>query len=333
MAESSPKIACPNCGKEYRWKPQLAGKKTQCSGCQQKLRIPARPTDPVEAIGGLLKDQSHESEGAYELALPDDHDDAHMDANAGRKGGQRSTPPPAPRNLTNCPACNSKLKPGAVICINCGFHVAEGKKISTDVAKGAVAVEEGDAPAAAMPDLGAYAKASQRVALDLEAEAARNAAPNPLMNIWLPVLFIVAGIAMTFMQRMLNPISDYALAEAAVVTGIQLAISVPFMLFVAVMVSKLMDTSFGPLGVGVLKLTAIAMGPLPVADYLLSYVPLFGFVSFFIVIAVYVIVCGPFLYWFFDLDFNEIFATLALIIVLRMLLTLFLIVFLLGLIF
>ncbi len=138
MAESStPLISCPNCGKLFKWKPKLAGHKVTCTGCQQPLRMPKSGDGKFEAIGGLLKDKkdlkklNEESHGAYELSLSDsDVEDVHMDPNAGRVGGKGGPSP------THCPNCNSKLKPGAVLCINCGYNLAEGKKINTAMGQG-----------------------------------------------------------------------------------------------------------------------------------------------------------------------------------------------------
>ncbi|MCC6679810.1 MAG: hypothetical protein IT445_02805 [Phycisphaeraceae bacterium] len=137
MAESStPLISCPNCGKLFKWKPKLAGRKVTCTGCQQPLRMPKSGDGKFEAVGGLLKDKqdlkklNEASQGAYELSLSDsDVEDVHMDANAGRVATKAAAP-------TNCPSCNSKLKPGAVLCINCGYNIAEGKKINTAMGSG-----------------------------------------------------------------------------------------------------------------------------------------------------------------------------------------------------
>jgi hypothetical protein len=31
-----------------------------------------------------------------------------------------------------CPACGTELQPGSVLCVQCGFHVKLGKRISTE---------------------------------------------------------------------------------------------------------------------------------------------------------------------------------------------------------
>ena len=170
-APPEPRIACPNCGKQYKWKTQIAGRKVQCSQCEQKMRLPDTAEGAIEPIGPLLNQQNQASHGAYELDLPEEEPTpassappVHMDAG------------PAGDGNGHCPACNSKLKPGAVLCINCGYHVEEGKKIKTSVAQGA---PTGDVPKSGVPTekgftgeanpLGSYAAAASRMALDSEA--------------------------------------------------------------------------------------------------------------------------------------------------------------------
>ena len=48
---SGPKFSCPSCGKEYKWKPELAGKKGKCK-CGGVLAIPARPPGSATASPG-----------------------------------------------------------------------------------------------------------------------------------------------------------------------------------------------------------------------------------------------------------------------------------------
>ena len=37
--------ACTSCGKEFRWKPELAGKKAKCK-CGSVISVPAKPPAP-----------------------------------------------------------------------------------------------------------------------------------------------------------------------------------------------------------------------------------------------------------------------------------------------
>lgn len=292
MSESS-SITCPNCGKQYKWKPQLAGKKTQCSGCQQKLRIPVKPDDPVEAIGGLLKDQSHESEGAYELAFDDDQD-KHLDPNAGRsKGGQSVSKAPPPMTPDNCPACNTRLKPGAVICINCGYNVAEGKKLQTNIAKdtGGADDAKGGGAARPAPDLGAYSKAAQRTMLDADALAIDQERDSHRKDVVIPLILLGIGVvgllanAFGIYRFLFNMRAQRAFelevelaqqwgtppptapAQMTLIDSMMpliinvaaLVIQLPMFLLAIFLVSKMFGSSFGRIGSALLKMLAIAV--------------------------------------------------------------------------
>ena len=39
MSSNEPKFACPSCGKQYRWKPELAGRSAKCP-CGAKVVVP-----------------------------------------------------------------------------------------------------------------------------------------------------------------------------------------------------------------------------------------------------------------------------------------------------
>ena len=45
MSADDPKFPCPACGKQYRWKPEMAGRTAKCA-CGAKLVV---PTDPPQA--------------------------------------------------------------------------------------------------------------------------------------------------------------------------------------------------------------------------------------------------------------------------------------------
>ena len=45
---TGPKFNCPGCGKEYKWKPELAGKKGKCK-CGSVFVVPAKAVKPVPA--------------------------------------------------------------------------------------------------------------------------------------------------------------------------------------------------------------------------------------------------------------------------------------------
>lgn len=106
MSESSATIACDACGRQYRWKQQLAGRRVTCK-CGQKFAVPnqgpAADAAPFEDFIAALADE------------PD------------------NTPATISRPSTDakCPLCNARVKPGAVICINCGADMRTRQRIQT----------------------------------------------------------------------------------------------------------------------------------------------------------------------------------------------------------
>ena len=127
-------VAC-QCGKQVNAPDNLAGKRVKCPGCGNPLDIPAIAAAPQadDGLGGLLSEA-----GMSE----------------------------APR----CPECSEDLKPGAVLCVACGYNLTTGKKLKgvTSKSGGHSGVAEellqkaeeaiGDAPA---QHEGAYGKKAQ----------------------------------------------------------------------------------------------------------------------------------------------------------------------------
>ncbi|MEM9419172.1 MAG: hypothetical protein AAGA25_09015, partial [Planctomycetota bacterium] len=159
---SDERFDCPNCGKGYRWQTKIAGKMVKCS-CGQKFRVPMTPGGAPEPEGPLVgtgpsapaapidppkpdtpkanpqPEPSAPEPNPYELDLPDDEPRGHAAPISAR------SPQGASAKSGKCPACNSPLREGAVICMNCGFNLMEGAKVQTVVES---APAEDTAPAA-----------------------------------------------------------------------------------------------------------------------------------------------------------------------------------------
>ncbi len=92
------------CGKKLQVKDELAGKKVRCPNCKQPLTIPAAkpapPKAPAPAVsspfGGGMEDL-FEEEGLTQ------------------------------RHGATCPNCTREMKPGAILCIECGFNTQTGE--------------------------------------------------------------------------------------------------------------------------------------------------------------------------------------------------------------
>ena len=95
-------FSCETCGKQYPWKPELAGKKAKCK-CGAVLNIPAQPQAARAAARAPV---------------------AVAAAPVEEVGGYR------------CPACKNDLTPGTAICVNCGFDLRSGQYVSTQVDTG-----------------------------------------------------------------------------------------------------------------------------------------------------------------------------------------------------
>lgn len=87
-------VAC-QCGATFQAKDALAGKRVKCPKCGSPLSIP-RPASGPAPLEDLLDDVKVE-----ETTAP------------------------------HCPSCNAELKPGAVLCVNCGYDLKTGRKLKT----------------------------------------------------------------------------------------------------------------------------------------------------------------------------------------------------------
>lgn len=146
MAESAQgKFSCPSCGRQFTWKPELAGKGARCK-CGATIKVPAQPTAAAAAEGNPLDGYDF---SAAEAATP------------AKKGGARAaTAAPAADAGLRCPSCGGSMLPGAVICVSCGFNLKTGKRLSTVM--GGVEPDEGAGAGAGalrpgVPGVGGYA--------------------------------------------------------------------------------------------------------------------------------------------------------------------------------
>ena len=62
------KFTCPSCGKQYKWKPELAGKKGKCK-CGGVLAIPAKPpAEPAPEPAPVLAPETDPFGDSYDVA-------------------------------------------------------------------------------------------------------------------------------------------------------------------------------------------------------------------------------------------------------------------------
>lgn len=106
--ENHQRVSCPSCGKGYRWQPSLTGRAVPCKQCGAEFEVPDAP-----GVGVALNEAPPGESGVYDLAAPEAQEPTRQLAAPARDG--------------KCPNCNSKVKDHAVICINCGFNMQQGR--------------------------------------------------------------------------------------------------------------------------------------------------------------------------------------------------------------
>jgi DNA-directed RNA polymerase subunit RPC12/RpoP len=323
---ASKSFICPHCSKRFQWTTRIADRKAQCPSCHKRIRIPTVPGRVAEAVDPLPESHKHKPKpqsDTYDLDLTG-VDESIVEA------------PPTPAQQAaaetgRCPACNQSINPGAVICVKCGYNLKKGKRLQT-----AVADEDSPQATAALPKALANSALANISGTSAIAQALENREdeykPNKIVDLWIPIGMILLGLFATFAGCWL--VQDYLPFEdkfdwrlyALISYPIQLFIMVPILLIAATMTVRTLSTSFGPLGPGMLKLTAITMGPMAIADILAAVlvpaaiaIALQGIIAaigmFF---AFYIIFSAPFLFMMFDLEYMDIMFTAVANIILRM---------------
>lgn len=248
----------------------------------------APPAKPV-APSGKKKDE----EETYELLLdePEPAKPAAAAANAGPAGlppppaaAGKGKAAPAANAKGRCPSCGLALKPGAVLCINCGFNTQLGQTMQTEVAKGPAPVAAAPAAAAAAgnPSSLAAALSAGRKGLGKDEDTEKE---HYFKEVKLPAILAAVGLALMLLNAFLLPsVSRYVPAvpanaflgtpaeEAHVEPGTMndrlfllgknlglVVFTMPFLLIAIFVVARMFSSSFGNLGPAMIKLTAMAV--------------------------------------------------------------------------
>jgi|GEM_PF-1243584 len=282
--------ACPRCVKPCVWTPARAGRRLRC-GCGQVIRLPTTaggevvaetPVPPPEPAAEPTPEP-----GPAPAAEPDVYEVDLPDASGASPAGVE--PGTAPANAsTKCPSCNGRLRPGAVVCMNCGFNRVEGGKIQTRVESGPAPAAAGDPPEpAATPPRGGVAapepgderlrRALARTAGEQEEAAARERRFHFQENI-LPLILIGAGVLVAVFNALVlaKPSQNAGLTpdelswglgvsrgEAAAAyfagAGKLLLVQIPCLLAGLFFCASVMGSAFGTLGTVLKKLLALTL--------------------------------------------------------------------------
>lgn len=277
-------LRCPHCAKAYRWKAELGGKKVQCK-CGQKFQIPEDPAGRAEPIGPPPGEAATD-DAIYEVAEPDNAGaPGAKDTTGARSGGGSPSGGTSGGGGGRCPSCGSKIKPEAVICLNCGFNLAEGRKVKTQVTANtaggpAAAGTTGGALVASDPV--ATAMAGNLSARDQrDAEMAEEAARRHRFEAYtLPPILIAVGLLVVTLsnlaygllpedQSLFETSSLFNGVEMLLKAAVEIVITIPLLFVGLFVVAKLFGTGFGGIGTGLLKLAAVAACTIAANDLML----------------------------------------------------------------
>jgi hypothetical protein len=157
MSDTPQIVACPSCGRQFVWKPDLAGHKGQCK-CGVVFRFPQQAGQPATAIAPANAKPAAapgpKSAGpALAKAAPAVPGSKRAPvAKSGPAGAKAAgkTPEPAvagsgaqlhldrtgdvetydlATDENVCPSCLGVMKPEQVVCITCGYNRKTGKKM------------------------------------------------------------------------------------------------------------------------------------------------------------------------------------------------------------
>jgi hypothetical protein len=220
------RVSCPSCGANYRWKPELGGKKVRCK-CGNPLEIPASP--PGATVG----------EGAIATV--------------------REAAPSA-----RCPSCGGDVKPTAVICLNCGYNLKTGQAVKTLTGNVPAPPDPRPGMLTALGKPSATAKALEERQDDAASNELFDLyLPAGMIALGVIVVFCRAYFAQTFGAF---GGAAGGIITATVAVGATLLVSVPLLLAGLMAAAKIGGIGFGPIHLAVFKLMAISLGPSAIAD-------------------------------------------------------------------
>lgn len=333
VTSTESKFNCSACGKEYRWKPELAGKKAKCK-CGGVIAVPATAPSTAAAKPAAAKPagarsaprpakQEVDFDGLYALAQEEKKATARPAAQASDQAASGY----------RCPSCSTNIPPGTAVCPNCRLDMRTGMRIGLPgggagvlAAAGAYASATPTARAAVLPYGGGGRGA---------AATARGGADEEILyeggkfrSLYLPLGLIVLGILFYFGQV---AFSNDKLSAGVMVGLVAVRIVLDsILIFIAMLIAvRAFDMGFGAFGPAILKVLAIALGPGALGQMVEA---MMGGEVMAIMVGVFVSVVLYFslIKVLFNLDLGETFLLVVLIIGVRRVLGTFLFVAIIG---
>ncbi|MEM6458822.1 MAG: hypothetical protein AAF710_05460 [Planctomycetota bacterium] len=250
-------LTCPGCDKTFRWQTKIAGRVVRCK-CGAKFRVPMVAGEPPEAVASRATEPAAPKPpetNPYELNLPDEpsaEPPASVAASAGMASGAGGG------EAVRCPACNVTLRPDAVLCLTCGFNLAEGKHVQTVVER-----DEGDSSfvtyTSNSDEATRQTKREERQT-EMADEAVRK---HQRADFFGPILFCVGSLVLSAVSLLLLPFAPGGINFDDVIVLVMYAAvrnAVTWVLLVAGLFAcaSIAGSSAGRLGTALLKAFATA---------------------------------------------------------------------------
>jgi hypothetical protein len=119
------RVTC-QCGHTLTVPDEMAGKSGKCPKCKQLLQVPAGSTNPTS---GSPKPQGTPGAAKPNASKPATSPVAPATSSAGQMAGLFDEVGLTQKKGKFCPSCDAQVTGDAVICVKCGFHLSEGKKV------------------------------------------------------------------------------------------------------------------------------------------------------------------------------------------------------------
>lgn len=259
VMSQTPVIHCPGCNKKYRWQEKFAGRKVRCS-CGAEMSMPETALGATAAARVPAGAASNHED--YDLDLKDFKLPSGVAAVHGQK----------------CPDCNMEMKEGAVLCMNCGYHLREGKRM--EVAVNAPPTKQPDEPSEAdqtTPAFRSMLERAERETASREKYAAEIEQAAYFKEKKMPLILVGVGMFMQVFNVfiVLDPapfasiggVSSIAVRLYFLILAVlSVGTLVPFLFFAIIFTAWLMKTAFGSVFTAMVKLIALSLFILAIAD-------------------------------------------------------------------
>jgi len=219
---------------------------------------------------------------------------------------------------TRCPSCGANMKPGAVLCIGCGYNVQTGEAVVTAIIAPAV----GAAAEAPMekPVGGIYANAMAAGKRKTQFQSSIDPKKEKLKNVYIPIGIIAVSMLVLFIHLVFLAETTIGAFSAIAAISIMTAVVTPILLIGLYIASSVIGVSYGTLPTGLLKLVAIYLAPTAFESLLGAAIGPTGIFGWIISLIFYF----SLVMYLFELDPNETFYTIIILAITKFIAVIFL---------